>query len=47
MKTKNDKKLEKVYAICKHSAKKYNLSKKSEEKCIMKLKIKFGVKKKE
>ena len=44
-KSKNDKKLEKVYAICKNAANKYNLSPKKEERCIKKLKIKFGVKK--
>jgi hypothetical protein len=47
MKSKNDKKLDRVYAICKNAAKKYNLSPKKEERCIMKLKKKFGVKKKD
>lgn len=43
MKTKNEKKLEKVYAICKNAAKKYDLSPKKEERCILKLKKKFHV----
>jgi len=45
MKSKNDKKKEKVFRICKSAAKKYNLSPMKEERCIMKLKKKFGVKK--
>jgi hypothetical protein len=42
-KTKNEKKLEKVYAICTNAQKKYNLTPLKTERCIMKLKKKFHV----
>lgn len=45
MKSKNDKKLERVYRICSASQKKYGLSDQKKEHCVRKLKIKFGVKK--
>jgi len=46
MKSKNDKKLEKVYKICSASQNKYGYSDLKKEKCVKKLKLKFGVKKK-
>lgn len=45
MKTKNDKKLERVYRICSASQAKYGYSDKVKERCVKKLKLKFGVKK--
>jgi hypothetical protein len=47
MKSKNDKKLEKVFKICNSAAEKYNYGPKKREKCILALKKKFGVKKKD
>ena len=43
MKSKNDKKLEKIYRICNGAKKKYNLSEQKTERCVMKLKKKFHV----
>ena len=45
MKTKNDKKLEKIYKICSAAQNKYGYSDKVKERCVKKLKLKFGVKK--
>lgn len=45
MKSKNDKKLERVYKICNTSQAKYGYSDKKKEKCVLALKRKFGVKK--
>ena len=42
-KTKDAKKLEKVFRICNNAAEKYNLSEVKREKCILKLKRKFAV----
>lgn len=46
MKSKNDKKLEKVYKICNGAQNKYGYSDAKKEKCVLALKKKFGVKKK-
>ena len=45
MKSKNDKKLERAYKICQASQNKYGYSDAKKERCVKKLKIKFGIKK--
>lgn len=45
MKSKNDRKLEKIYKICNSQKTKYNLSDKATEKCVMSIKKRWGVKK--
>jgi hypothetical protein len=47
MKSKNDKKLERVYKICSAAQNKYGYSDQKKEKCVRALKRKFGVKKKD